>query len=309
MTSTKKTARIAGRLYLVNGITGYFSIVYVLRRLIVSGNAVATAANILGSQRLFRLGIAAEVICGSGVYLPALGSVPITQRGEQDACFADGDMGSGFRAHYVHECCQRHRRLYVLPLARTSCRYSTSHNANPWAFCSSMCVAMATKSAGSSASSFFTSAFVYGGRASCHVSLASCSWLHVSATWETALRHWLLPSYEDAVARIANVPLTLGEPAIILWLLIMGAKTQPLEAPPDCIYLGDKSIPLGWFRRDSRGFRASNVRPVPRTGRRSAGHLRPLEMPFCATVRPTLQALERFPHIFLVAIIVRVYRD
>jgi hypothetical protein len=40
----------------------------------------------------------------------------------------------------------------------------------------------------------------------------------------------LLPSYEDGVGRIANIPLTLGEPAIILWLLIRGAKDQPLEA-------------------------------------------------------------------------------
>src|SRR6266851_2318073 len=40
----------------------------------------------------------------------------------------------------------------------------------------------------------------------------------------------LLPSYEDVVGRIANIPLTLGEPAIILWLLIRGAKDQPLEA-------------------------------------------------------------------------------
>jgi hypothetical protein len=29
MNSTKKTARIAGLLYLVNGVTGFFSIIYV----------------------------------------------------------------------------------------------------------------------------------------------------------------------------------------------------------------------------------------------------------------------------------------
>jgi hypothetical protein len=39
-----------------------------------------------------------------------------------------------------------------------------------------------------------------------------------------------LPRYEDVVGRIANIPLTLGGPAIILWLLIRGAKDQPLEA-------------------------------------------------------------------------------
>jgi hypothetical protein len=45
-----------------------------------------------------------------------------------------------------------------------------------------------------------------------------------------SLTSLLLPSYEDVVGRIANIPLTLGEPAIILWLLIRGAKDQPLGA-------------------------------------------------------------------------------
>lgn len=63
MTSTKKTARIAGLLYLVNGVTGFFSIIYVPSKLFVAGNAAATAHNIITSERLFRLGIAAEVIC------------------------------------------------------------------------------------------------------------------------------------------------------------------------------------------------------------------------------------------------------
>src|ERR1700693_3008467 len=63
MNSTKKTARIAGLLYLVNGVTGFFGIIYVPSRLIVSGNAAATSNNILASERLFRLGIVSELIC------------------------------------------------------------------------------------------------------------------------------------------------------------------------------------------------------------------------------------------------------
>lgn len=39
----------------------------------------------------------------------------------------------------------------------------------------------------------------------------------------------LLPAYGDAVSKFANI-LTLGEPPIILWLLIVGAKDQPLDA-------------------------------------------------------------------------------
>ena len=63
MKSAKQTARIAGVLYLVNGVTGFFGIFYVPSRLMVSGNAAATAKNILASERLFRLGIVSELIC------------------------------------------------------------------------------------------------------------------------------------------------------------------------------------------------------------------------------------------------------
>ena len=65
MNSTKKTARIAGLLYLVNGVTGFFSIIYIPSKLIVSGNAAATANNILASQRLFRVGIVSELVCAA----------------------------------------------------------------------------------------------------------------------------------------------------------------------------------------------------------------------------------------------------
>jgi hypothetical protein len=47
---------IAGLLYLANGLTGFFGIIRLPSRLIVSGNAAATGKNILASERLFRLG-------------------------------------------------------------------------------------------------------------------------------------------------------------------------------------------------------------------------------------------------------------
>ena len=65
MNSTKQTARIAGVLYLVNAVTGFFGIIYVPSRLIVSGKAAATANNILASEGLFRLGIVSELICAA----------------------------------------------------------------------------------------------------------------------------------------------------------------------------------------------------------------------------------------------------
>src|SRR5688572_31850201 len=63
MNENKKTARIAGLLYLVVALTGAFSIMYVPTTLIVPGNATATAASITSSEFLFRLGIASGLIC------------------------------------------------------------------------------------------------------------------------------------------------------------------------------------------------------------------------------------------------------
>jgi hypothetical protein len=65
MHPTVKTARVAGALYLLNGVTGFFSIMYVPSRLIVSGNPAATASNILAHEMLFRVSIVSELFCGA----------------------------------------------------------------------------------------------------------------------------------------------------------------------------------------------------------------------------------------------------
>lgn len=57
MTSRKKQARMAGLLYLMLVPTGIFSLIYVPSTLIVSGDAAATVQNIEASQLLYRSGI------------------------------------------------------------------------------------------------------------------------------------------------------------------------------------------------------------------------------------------------------------
>src|ERR1700678_427595 len=62
MTSTRNPGRIAGMLYLLTSIVGFFAMGYVPGKLIVHGNATATANNISTSETLFRLGIAGQLI-------------------------------------------------------------------------------------------------------------------------------------------------------------------------------------------------------------------------------------------------------
>jgi Domain of unknown function (DUF4386) len=62
MHSIKKTARIGGLLYLIIILAGMFAVIFVRDKLIVSGDATATANNIMASQLLWRIGIAADLI-------------------------------------------------------------------------------------------------------------------------------------------------------------------------------------------------------------------------------------------------------
>src|ERR1700722_8099869 len=72
MSSTTNPGRFAGLLYLSMSIVGFFAIAYVPSKMIVHGNATATANNIAASETLFRLGIAGELIGQAGFIFVAL---------------------------------------------------------------------------------------------------------------------------------------------------------------------------------------------------------------------------------------------
>jgi Domain of unknown function (DUF4386) len=60
--SPRFKARMAGVFQLLEAVTAASPGVFILGRLVVSGNAAATAANILGHERLFWLGFASSLI-------------------------------------------------------------------------------------------------------------------------------------------------------------------------------------------------------------------------------------------------------
>lgn len=63
MESNKKTARIAGLLYLFLAITGAYGIAYVPSKIIVTGDILTTANNIMTHEMLYRIGILCQLIC------------------------------------------------------------------------------------------------------------------------------------------------------------------------------------------------------------------------------------------------------
>src|SRR6266699_2694707 len=62
MHPTKKAARITGFIYLSMVFTAPFSLIYVPSKLIVRGNAAATADNILAHETMFRLSIFGDLL-------------------------------------------------------------------------------------------------------------------------------------------------------------------------------------------------------------------------------------------------------
>jgi hypothetical protein len=60
--SLKKTARLAGLLYLILVITGVFGIMYIPSQIIVAGDSVSTAKNMISNEVLFRTGILNDII-------------------------------------------------------------------------------------------------------------------------------------------------------------------------------------------------------------------------------------------------------
>src|SRR5215472_13389254 len=229
MISTKHTARLAGVLYLVNGVTGFFGIVYVPGKLIVSGNTAATAANILASERLFRLGIVSELVCAaefiylvwvlyrllSGVnkthaalmVLWGLAFIPVMAVNVLSEIAAL----TLFRgADFLSVINQANREaLAMLFLDSHRYGYIVGWIFGPWLFHLGVLVYRSRLLPRILGVLLIAAGFGY---------LADC------------VMPLLLPSYANMVDRLASIPLTLGEPALILWLLIMGAKDQPLEA-------------------------------------------------------------------------------
>ncbi|MGA8034710.1 MAG: DUF4386 domain-containing protein [Candidatus Acidiferrales bacterium] len=72
MNAIRNPGRFAGLLYVVTSAFGFFAMGYVPGKLIVHGDAAATAANIAAHETLFRLGIASQLIGMAGFIFVAL---------------------------------------------------------------------------------------------------------------------------------------------------------------------------------------------------------------------------------------------
>jgi hypothetical protein len=83
MTPTTNPGRFAGVLYVLTSIFGFFAMDYVPSKLIVHGNATATASNISASETLFRLSVASQLIGAAGFIFVAVALYDLLKRVNQ----------------------------------------------------------------------------------------------------------------------------------------------------------------------------------------------------------------------------------
>ena len=132
MHPNKKAARIAGAMYLSMVLTGPFSLIYVPGKLIVRGNAAATANNILAHETMFRLAILADLI-GSVIFIClAVALYRLLSSVNKTWAVTDGRVRSGFGRGRISQHAQQYRRADSLPRRAISSPSSTNRNGMPW---------------------------------------------------------------------------------------------------------------------------------------------------------------------------------
>jgi hypothetical protein len=237
MSSKKNPGRFVGLLYVLVSIPGAFALVYVPSKLIVDGNATATASNIAASETLFRAGIACNLISQILFMWVALAlydllkgvnqrhaslmlglivvSIPIALLNELNAIAAlilvrGADFLSIFEKPLRDALAMLSLNLHIHGFGIAEIFWGL------WLFPLGLLVYR---------SGFFP-------RILGVLLMARCFAYVVES-----LTPLLLPRYEDVVSRWM-MPLRFGELLFMFWLLIMGAKPKLLAPPASSASVG-----------------------------------------------------------------------
>ena len=233
MDSVKKTARLAGLLYLLSSIPGAFAFIYVPGKLVVEGNPAATAERIRASDGLLRAGIAAELVGmtlfvfvalvlfrlfrpvaeGHAVAMLVLIllSIPITLVGTVHEVAALFLAGAGGRGAFLSalDPPQRDALAYLALELHVQTIFVAMLFWGLWLFPFAVCVIR---------SRFIPRILGY--------------LLMIAGVGNVvdSLSRLALPQYAEAIGRVTSF-MTPWELTIILWLLIWGARPQKQRVP------------------------------------------------------------------------------
>lgn len=223
MTSLSRNARIAGLLY-VTLLTAPLRLIYIPSKLFVTGNASATANNIAAHETLFRLGILSDLLTATmGIFL-ALALYRLFKEVDRGLARLMVILGALMVTpiYFLNTTSD----AAALLLARGADFLSVFDKPQRDAL---VLVFLRMHGQGILANEIFWGLWlfpfgllVYRSRFLPRV-LGVWLMLNCFAYLATSITGMLWPVYEDKVSNWV-FPLMLGEPAILLWLIIMGAK-------------------------------------------------------------------------------------
>ena len=229
MTSLSKNARIAGLLYL-SLLTAPLRLMYIPSTLFVSGNASATAANIAAHETLFRLGIVSDLFTGTMVIFLTLALYRLFKGVDQDLARLMVILGSLMVTPITF--LNTLNDFAALTLVRGADFLSAfdkpQRDALAMLFLRLHHHAIVANEVFWGLWLFPFGLLVYRSRFLPRI-LGVWLILNCFAYLAVSFTGLLFPQYESMVFD-SLFPAMLGELAIMLWLVIMGAKPQPLDA-------------------------------------------------------------------------------
>ncbi|MBI1807161.1 MAG: DUF4386 domain-containing protein [Ignavibacteria bacterium] len=229
MQGTKKTARIAGLWYLLLTITGLYGLLYIPSKIMVKGDAVATANNILANEFLFRTGIINDLVDSTIWVVLVLALYRLfKQVNERQAklmvalvivqipvAFISGAFNIAslmiLKGEILKTFELAHRQDFVMLFLKIN-DYGTLTLEIFWGLWLFPLAILVLRSR------FLPRFLGY--------------WLIINGFAYLAISFTglLLPQYQDMVSKI-TFPAIFGEMAFMLWILIMGAKERTVNVP------------------------------------------------------------------------------
>jgi hypothetical protein len=237
MKLTRNPGRFAGLLYVLTSIVGFFAMGYVPGKLIVHGNAAATANNILASESLFRLGIASQLIGQAGFIFVALALYDLFKGvNQRQASLMLGLIVVSVPIAFLNEV----NAIAALVLVRGADFLSIfdkpQRDALAMLFLNLHHYGIVVAEIFWGLWLFPLGLLVYRSRfllrfLGVWLIIAGFAWVILSLTGV------LLPQYQDKVDTFSQ-PAMFGEIAFMFWLLIKGAKPKPLAGSASSAAVG-----------------------------------------------------------------------
>jgi len=230
MSSTHNPGRVAGFLYLLLVVAAPLRLIYIPSKLFVHGNATATANNITAHELLFRLGIVSDLFCGTILIFLVLALYRLFKGVDQKLAVLVVILGGVMPAaiDFFNVLNDAAALMLVRGADFLSVFEKPQRDAMAMLFLRLHGQEIVAAEILWGLWLFPLAILVYRSR---FLPRFLGIWLIINGFAYLAMSFTglLLPQYEDTVSNIA-FPAQLGEIAIMLWLLIKGAKPQPLDA-------------------------------------------------------------------------------